>query len=329
MLMAIFDRKFAQHAGHGKPLPNAKALDSMGAMLSAILAMESAQRGGNWIKSPGSSAMPVRTKDIRFQVGSGETSASTTQMVELIGTSARTMLHGLGDDRIDLSQVKRVKEIQINILSTKQGHPVINQKIARRTEEEAVVLEAVVTWLLLSGTKDDDPFLTRYAATPKTNRRESRRLITAKDRSMIVKDCAREAGLDENHFSATSLRKGSVTVLSEVLGTEEAAKRSGHNPRSKVITNHYDFSRNGALGNSVGPSALSRTDGFGVEQLKSLMPSSTREQGEVGKKEGEKGQGKYWVLEHDKAGVWNSGKQKRKRTASKRFGDARESSSKR
>jgi hypothetical protein len=59
------------------------------------------------------------------------------------------------------------------------------------------------------------------------------------------------------------------------------------------------------------------------------MPPSTREQGELGKKGIEKGQGKYWELKRDGAREDGSGRQKRKRTASKRFGDARESSSKR
>ena len=66
-----------------------------------------------------------------------------------------------------------------------------------------------------------------------------------------------------------------------------------------------------------------------MEQLRGLMPPSSREQGEVKKKGRVKGQGKYWELKRDGAREDGSGKQKRKRTASKRFGDARESSSKR
>jgi len=163
ILMALFEERFNRFTVQDAPLPNAEALDSMGAMLSAMLTLESAQRGGNWIKASGTLAQPVRTEDVRFQVVAGATQSSErgVYLSEFIGEAARKELRGKSSEMIDLSQVKRVKEIHINILSTKQGQPVVNQKIARRTKEEEVILEATATWMILSRTQNKDPFLTR------------------------------------------------------------------------------------------------------------------------------------------------------------------------
>ena len=238
-------------------------------------------------------------------------------MSEFIGEAARKELRGKSSEMIDLSQVKRVKEIHINILSTKQGQPVVNQKIARRTKEEEVILEATATWMILSGTQNKDPFLTRYAPTPKTKKLISRRLVTNADRAEVVKASARKAGLNDKHFSSTSLRKGGITIISEAAGPEEAAKRSGHSIKSGVMSKHYDFSKNGKLGVSVGPSALSEAGGFGIEQLKALLPvEKERNQEEPVETTGAES---YWKFKINNEKGESSQRGKRKRSVPKKF----------
>ena len=329
ILMALFEERFARFTVQGTPLPNAEALDSMGAMLSAMLTLESAQRGGNWIKASGTLAQPVRTEDVRFQVGAGATQSSGRRVNsgEFIGEAARTELGDRSSETIDLSQVKRVNEIYINILSTKQGKPVINQKIARRTKEEEIVLEATVAWIILSGTRDKDPFLTRYAPTPKTKKQISRRLVTNADRTEVVKASARKAGMDDRHFSSTSLRKAGITIVSEVAGPDEAARRSGHSRTSGVMSKHYDFSQHGGLGASVGPSALSGEKGFGIEQLKALMPASRK--GEQEEPEKTSRTGSYWNLKVANYEGGGSKRGTRKKSVPKKLLEAVKGSSKR
>ena len=77
VLMAIFEEKLTSLAVHGSARSSAKQLDGMGGMLAAVLGLESAQRGGNWIQAGNALAKPIKTRDIRFRVGRGETSSSS------------------------------------------------------------------------------------------------------------------------------------------------------------------------------------------------------------------------------------------------------------
>ena len=314
VLMGLFHDSFAKFSQQGQLLPTAGELDSMGAMLACMLGLESAQRGGNWIQARGTKSQPVQTRDMRFQVAVGEAaSSSSTSEPKLIiqqftGEAARAALAGIGANTVDTSGVARVQEVRIDIIATKQGEPVLDQKIGRRTEEEAVILEAITTWLLLSGTKNSDPFLTRYATTTVAKRELSRRLITDSDRTKKVKESARRAGLNPSHFSSTSLRKGGITLVSDALGQEMAASRSGHSSRSGVMSKHYDYSSNGGRGESMGPAALSKSSSFGVEQLKKLIPS-----GESG------GQGSWEEAKGKNDKTKRKGSRRRKVTPSKEY----------
>ena len=272
VLMAIFDEKFTNLAVHGATRPSAKQLDGMGGMLAAVLGLESAQRGGNWIQAGKALSKPIRTRDIRFRVGQGEASSFNDPDggKQMTGQEVRDVLDKEPKGPVNLSQIHRVREVHLDFLITKQRSAVVNQCIGRRTEEEGRILDAITTWLMLSGTKDEDPFLTRYATTGRTRKLASRRLVTVQDRTRAIKESARRAGLDENHFSGASLRKGAVSVCAEAADEETAAQRSGHSTKSGVLHKHYNYSSRGGRGVSVGPSALSRSKSFGLEQLKEI-----------------------------------------------------------
>jgi hypothetical protein len=272
VLMAIFDSRFTNLTLHGSARPSAKQLDGMGGMLAAVLGLESAQRGGNWIQAGKALSKPIRTRDIRFRVERGEASSSNEPEggKQMIGEEVREALDTRPTGPVDLSQIHRVKEVHLDFLITKQGSAVVNQCIGRRTKEEERILDAVTTWLLLSGTKENDPFLTRYATTGKTGKKSSRRLVTIQDRTQAIKESARNAGLDENHYSGASLRKGSISVCADAKDEETAAQRSGHSTKSGVLHKHYNYSARGGRGVSVGPAALSGSTRFGVEQLKEI-----------------------------------------------------------
>ena len=207
----------------------------------------------------------------------------------MIGQAVREALDTKPEGPVDLSLIHRVREVHFDFLVTKQGSSVVHQCVGRRTEEEERILDAITTWLLLSGTKDDDPFLTRYATTGKTRRAASRRVVTVNDRTAAIKESARRAGFDENHFSSVSLRKGGISVCVEAANEETAALRSGHSSKSAVLHKHYDYSSRGGRGISLGPAALSKSKSFGLLQLREIALARGGMSGnDAGKGEGSK-----------------------------------------
>ena len=136
------------------------ALDKIGGFLGAMFATETAQRGANWV-----GAQACKTKDVRFQLGVGAPDLGFTK--EAVGDEARAgiMMSGKTDRLQDiLKGVCRIVRVDIDIVNTKQKKS-LTVSVERRSEEEAKITEMFGIWLIISGTKDEDPFMTRYGVS--------------------------------------------------------------------------------------------------------------------------------------------------------------------
>ena len=255
----------------------APAMDRIGGYMGVTLAAESAQRGVNWVFKKNSTSIVIKTSDIRFQMGVGEAEAdgSYANVREFKGEDARNFLLQGGARHMCMSRIGKIREVRLDFMKDKMGKSSANMLIARRTPEEAKIVEDMGMWLCLSGTTNSDPFLTRYAKGKKGA--VGRRMITPTDCSSIVKQAARTASLPEKHFSLKSTRSGATTAMvSAGADRDTIHSRTGHSTRSRVSDSHYNFqasSNAGGRGTSEGPAALSESSTFGVAQLTRLIPS--------------------------------------------------------
>jgi hypothetical protein len=264
------------------------ALDTIGSYLGAVFATETAQRGANWVGK-----QACKTGDIRFQLGVGDPAGDCT--VEVTGEAAKGAIMGEGNREClsDILQgVCRIKRVDVDIVNTKQKKS-LTVSVERRTTEEAKITEMFGIWLIISGTKDDDPFMARYGiskneltkqersrarksrTSPDYEAQASRRLICAKDCSSVIKEGAEKMGLPAVHFSMKSCRSAAITIMSSAgSSTDVIHKRSGHGPKSMVSKTHYNHhtsQHQGGRGSTEGPAALNELSSFGVEELRRLV----------------------------------------------------------
>jgi hypothetical protein len=270
-------------------------MDVMGAYVGAVLTMETAQRGSNWV---GQHA--CKTMDIRIQLGVGDSELGVTEQV--IGEEARAKL--MGDrDRESLTAIreasKQVSRIDFDFLVNKQKVP-SKSYIKRRTKEEEKIIELICVWLVISNTKDGDPFLTRYLTTPAEDKRKqswlassggneavefetrwSRRYTNSSDCTKIIKESAVRLGLPPVHFSMRSLRSGAITCLNSAGVDQEIINNlAGHSQKadtSKKFYNHFTSQAGGGRGESIGPSAVSDAVTFNIDKLTQLLPAQSNQ----------------------------------------------------
>ena len=133
-------------------------------------------------------------------------------------------------------------------------------------------------------------------ASRKNGPTRTRKVITVRGCTAIVKECARIWGLPPQHFSCRSLRAAAVTTMKAAGASREVIHaRTGHGPKSKVSSTHYDFSTSreeGGRGESVGPAALSELTTFTVENLIQQLPRSSLQRGAEGAQEGKERESK-------------------------------------
>ena len=103
-----------------------------------------------------------------------------------------------------VSSLVSIGRIQFNLVATKVGRAVEELCISTVEEHERRLLHAVVAWIRVSGTKDDDPLLTRYAKGK--GGAVGRRLTTRKDVNDVIKLTAGQLGLNPGKFSSKSFR---------------------------------------------------------------------------------------------------------------------------
>jgi hypothetical protein len=282
------------------------ALDKIGGFLGAMFATETAQRGANWV-----GAQACKTKDVRFQLGVGAPDLGFTK--EAVGDVARAgIMMGGKTDRLQdiLKGVCRIVRVDIDIVNTKQKKS-LTVSVERRSEEEAKITEMFGIWLIISGTKDEDPFMTRYGVsktqwnrqaksrarkvkpTPDHVAKVTRRLICSSDCSTIIKEGASKLGLPAIHFSMKSCRSAAITIMSSAgADTKTIHQRSGHGSKSKVSKTHYNYHTSqtrGGRGRPAGPAAMAGSSSFGVNELRGLVPSESFKEGhsELGSDEDE------------------------------------------
>ena len=127
--------------------------------------------------------------------------------------------------------------------------------IGRGSAFETKLLEELLEWMVISGVKADDPFVTRYAArkggAPGTF---DRKVVTAQAVRKAIKESCVALGLPPNRYSAKSLRSGFAThMMSCRIPREDLVTRAGWSNRSRVPEQHYISSFDvGAFGAAVG-----------------------------------------------------------------------------
>ena len=248
----------------------------VGGFLAAVLTEETAQRGANWV-----GARALKTIDLRFQIGVGEPllDGSFNSHEEATGDEARSHLIGTGSLKGIKENLFRIQRVSMDFLRTKTT-PVTDLVIARRTPEESRIVDALGTWLCLSNTENNEPFLTKH--TPQTwngkrHIKASTRVINASDLTKIVKESATLLGLPEKAFSMKSCRSGGYSQMKGSGASQETIhKRTNHTKNSSVGRRHYDFSTTtaeGGRGESIGPAGLGRSS-FDLEKLKEIIPKT-------------------------------------------------------
>lgn len=256
---------------------SATLLDAAGAYLACILTQEAGQRGCNIVGSEETNVL--MTADVRFQMGVGEPNVNGefTNVVELTGQRAREEILGAEGNGFDRN-LQRILEIRVDFTGNKIGIPQPNVIIARRTSQESQIVEDMGRWLVHSKTKDDDPFMTRYAL-PKSGRgKPLRRKVRDSDCCRVVRQGAERLGLPPQFFSVKSLRSSAVSAMAMAdATTEEIQNRTWHH--SNVVNTHYNFakpSNAGGRGRSIGPAALSgASNQFNANAVRQMMPRAS------------------------------------------------------
>ena len=271
----------------------AASLDAMGTYLGVRTTLETAQRGCQWFHKKDNHA--ILTRDVRFQWGLGEPDEDGTfeSVEELIGAQVKGKLRGNGSLADLEANLHRIAQIKLDFLTSKTGTALPNFIISRRTEEEKDILEDMGRWVCLSDTRDDDPFLTRYAV-PRNGGEKKGRRITPKEGTALVKLSARKAGLPEVHFALGSLRPAGTTAASRGgASTDEIRALTGHAKNSQVVNTHYNYDRpstHGGRGEAVGTSVHREGGAFTIGDLLRIMPLRGRGPGNTQPAPEEKGE---------------------------------------
>ena len=254
--------------------PAAEAMDKMVSVLGLMLNIETASRGGNW-----TGKYATKTQDLRFQVqtGSSEETRGIPPVNEIPGHRLQEIIKITKTLENPLGwQPDKVIQVAIDHLRTKNGEPVENIVIARRTPEESRLLDMMIEWLMLSNPTRDEPFLTRHGICKKRTEMSAKR-CTSRMVTQTIKTKAEKMGLNPDLFSGRSGRSTGKTEMSQggITG-EESDLRSGHKKGSRVGGAFYKYGLSHSEGGrGVSRGGASMTSGhFTMENLKLLVPPS-------------------------------------------------------
>jgi hypothetical protein len=149
---------------------------------------------------------------------------------------------------------------------TKSGSAVI----LRSCPQSGQLLEDLAEFVQHSGSSGEQPLLSFYRTSHKTNQR-THKTLTRREVNLEIKAGAVRCGLPPHFFSATSLRKGNATTTSLAgLSTEERNSAGGWAPGSTVPDIHYDQSKR--ISGALDAGAREGRKPLGVEQLQQMVP---------------------------------------------------------
>ena len=145
-------------------------------------------------------------------------------------------------------------------------HPKHPKDLVRRSE---IVLDNLIQWMLHSGVKCDDEFLSTYSIEGK------KKTVIRKDVRTAIKDTVIEMGLPLAKFSNKSLHSGFIShVIANGMGECEMKRGGGWTENSQVPSNHYihQMRDRGALA-----LATSGVQSLGITDIKRMLPVVTEE----------------------------------------------------
>lgn len=139
--------------------------------------------------------------------------------------------------------------------------------IARRTEEESMVLNDLLEWFKHSSVTEGDELLTRYSLEGK------RKVVIRKDVRTAIKEAVTEMGLPSEHFSTKSLRSGFSTHASaNGMSGVEVNNRGGWVEGSKVPGQHY-IRQMQSRGAFALPKSITGEQNHGIQEISRMLPA--------------------------------------------------------
>ena len=147
--------------------------------------------------------------------------------------------------------------------------------IGRENVYEELFLEDLCGWILIIGVRSEDKVFTSYCrVVGSRSDKEYRRVVTAKDLRLVIKDACLESGFDPKNFAPKSLRKGFATHMTTCgVSREDMVARAGRSLRSRVPEGHYI--RSFARGDfSAALDVDGQVAGLGPEGTRLLVPPS-------------------------------------------------------
>lgn len=201
----------------GFTTPTKEQLDRMGACLGAMLGYNFGMRIGNLVRGTAARRdQSVHTGELLFAAVGSVTGA-------LKGVAVSQWLA--------TRELSSIEKVSFHLLKTKTGRPVEDLCIKRTTEAEGRLLDAVLTWIRVSGTQDSDPLLTRYAGG-------SKRYTTRADVTLLIREAAREFQLPEDAFSSKSFRIGVASA--DDMSAADKDDVAGWSRQASTRESYYD-----------------------------------------------------------------------------------------
>jgi hypothetical protein len=163
--------------------------------------------------------------------------------------------------------VSNVSSCSVSAVTHKTGLIRASKMIEARTEEERLLLEDLVDWVLHSGSGPGEPLFSRYTQFPGKPRKL--KVCIPKMVVEVLKGFVEKAGLDPKEFSLHSLRKGCVTQLNaHGIGQEEANARGNYARGSELVRTLYNSNDTGRGALSSSSSGIGRK--VGVKDISRL-----------------------------------------------------------
>ena len=173
----------------------------------------------------------LRTGDLKFSV---QLNDNKSKLVIIQGGKALRLF-------LEQSIVKNLKKVKFCELSLLSGKMVKNRtyvldkkKISRDTVIEATILEDLCMWIVQAAPEATDEFTCRY------DNKRNRKVVTAGEVNVSIKQLAVSFDFDPRMFSSRSLRSGLASSLNALgVSSERRNRIGGWAAGSTVPDNHY------------------------------------------------------------------------------------------
>ena len=246
-----------------------RGLDQKGTYMALAISFDSGLRPCNVTLRDGPRAEDhcIRAQHFRFLV-EGETG----KLKLTGGEEIRAFLTGDLD-----AHMAKVLCVDIVVLTGKnQNRASFSQQartIGRGSVFETGLLEDILEWMVISGVKAEDEFVTRYfARAGGAPGAFDRKVVTPQMVREAVKESCVALGLPPKRYSAKSLRSGFATHMTTCgISREAIVTRAGWSRRSRVPEIHYISSfTGGAFEAAVGSEG--EVMGMGLEGAWRMLP---------------------------------------------------------